>query len=1376
MASFTAPASISSTRDISQHATRLIIVVGLSVAAVIFVITPFLAIDWSQRSSIPGVLLGPNFIVSDASGANWGPNQQVAISDRIVQIGDKVITDLAAYQEAMHAAAGQPDRLAHLTLDRSQSRNATACGPEVQPGVYRCEAVRAAQTLSISDMLLLFGLPYAIGAVYVLVGFWVFRQRGLQRTAHALAAFCIVTGIALATYFDGISTTVFTWMSFVSFGLMSGALFSLALLFPQPPRLIARIPLLRFASYAPGLVTALLTWQTLKDSTNPWAYFSVQAWLFILILLSVVFFLGMLIYRQFRSDSPVVQQQSRIAWWGGVIAFLPIVLWIVQGIFNPSAPFIGLLYLPSLIVFPLAIAYAMLRYHQLNFERIQIVGLSYLIVGSVIMLIYLAAVALLSLTTRSSQTLLNNPLLVGLFVLLVVVAFDLPRRRLSRALERALLKERFDTQSLLQNYSRQLTEAADLTSIVHSIREQVKTAFNPERLYLYLLDARLNAFAVQAHPDMPRLPSEAAQFALESPLPRWLRSEPGPRYLPGGRRSLPDALIPEQARLEETGAVLYVPLIGHNQLNGWLALGVKENGRPYSADDINLLAALASQSALALERAVVFDDLQRRVNELNALSRVSQAANFTLDPDDILELIYTQTSRVLDTRNFYIALADFKRNTMRFAFYIEDNERLYPDDEWPLDAGLTGEIMRRGQPIITEDYEQECLKRNLPAGGKSGRAWMGVPLNAGNQSIGIMVVSDFRPEVTYSPEQLQIFAAIADQAASVLDKGRLYRETAARARQLATLNEVGSSLTSTLDLRTVLTTIVSKAMELLNAEAGSLLLVDEQHNELVFEVTLGPAAPDLRGTRLPFGAGIVGVVAQTRLPQIVNEAQHDSRWLRDVDKSTTFVTQALLAVPMVVKDKVTGVLELLNKRGTDNFTEDDQNLLTAFATNAAVAVENARLFTLTDQALASRLEELSTLQEIDRQLNTSLDIKRVLELTLDWGLRVTDARSGSVGMVDREQNVVVIMATRNYVYQPATMPIDKGLAGHVVRTGQPILVNDVTQDARYIEATPQTKSQLSVPIKRENEVIGVVNLESPKLDGFGILQLDTATRLADHAASAITNAKLYEEVKRANDAKSEFVSVVSHELKTPMTSMKGYTDLLVKGMAGPLNDMQTQFLSTVRANVDRMSTLVNDLLEVSRIETGRLKMEIKPLEMDLIIDETLRTTQAQIEERQQTLELNIPPHLPMVLGDKARIIQVLTNLISNAYKYTPNGGHITISVTRMREIQPRGAHPTRQSTGGKPETLNPTGYLACAVKDSGVGVAPEDMAKLFTKFFRSGDPLVREQPGTGLGLSITRSLVEMQQGAIWVESEVGVGSTFTFSIPVVSNHEEAATE
>ncbi len=1014
----------------------------------------------------------------------------------------------------------------------------------------------------------------------------------------------------------------------------------------------------------------------------------------------------------------------------------------------------------------------MLRYNLLNVDRLITGGITYVIMGALMILAYVGIVSALTVLLREQTALITNPLMLLIFVVLVAVIFDILRLRLNRLIDRLLFRGRLDTETVLQNYSRSLTEVADLPMIVNAMRTQVTEMYHPERQYIYLLDSQLSLYIAQPEVSSngARFTPQVAQCPTDSALVKWLNAEPGPKYL-SPTRALPDILQPDQERVNAIGAVVYVPLTGRDRGNGWLALGPRQNDQPYSTDDLNFLQAIANQTALALERAIVFDDLQRRVNELNALSRISQAVNFTLDVDDILELIYTQTSRVLDTRNFYIAMAERQRGTLRFAFYIENGERLYPDDEWPLELGLSGEVMRRGLAIIADDYVTECEKRGLNPGGRPGQAWMGVPLNASNQPMGLMVVSDFRPEITYSQEQLQVFAAIADQAASVLYKTQLYHETEERARQLAVLNEVGSSITSTLDLRTVLETIVAKAIELLRAEAGSLLLVDESTNELVFEVTFGPAASELRGQRLPLGKGIVGAVAQTRQPQIVNEAQTDVRWLRDVDQSTAFITRALLAVPMITKNRVIGVLELINKRDADRYTEDDQRLLTAFATNAAVAVENARLFTMTDQALASRLEELSTLQEIDRQLNTSLEIRRVLDLTLDWGLRMVDANAGSIAVVNRDTNSLDLVVARNYTYQPVSLPMDQGLAGQVARTNQPILVNDVTLDRRYIAAAPSTQSQLSVPIKRENAVIAVMNLESSRLNAFGILQLDSASRLADHAATAIVNAQLYEEVKRANDAKSEFVSIVSHELKTPMTSMKGYTDLLVKGMAGPVSDMQAQFLNVIRANVDRMSTLVNDLLEVSRIETGRLKLDVKPLEMAIVLDDTLRTTKAQIEDRQQTLELNVSETLPLVLADKARVIQVLTNLISNAYKYTPTGGHITIEVTPQAAIQPphamKGDIPATQLD--RNFVPNSVGYVWCAVKDTGVGISAEDQAKLFQKFFRSGDQAVRDQPGTGLGLSITKSLIELQKGAIWVESEVGTGSTFAFSLPVEGN-------
>ncbi|HZY42410.1 MAG TPA: GAF domain-containing protein, partial [Anaerolineae bacterium] len=518
----------------------------------------------------------------------------------------------------------------------------------------------------------------------------------------------------------------------------------------------------------------------LYDRAAPWSYTYPVGWLFILIGVSAGLFLFGLIYRRLRSDSPVVRQQSRIILWGSLLAFLPFMLWVVQALANPEAPFNPLLYLPTFVLFPLAIGVAMQRYHLLNIDRLITGGITYAIMGGLVALVYLGILTSLTVLLRAQESLVNNPAILVILVLLVAIAFDVLRQRLNRTIDRVLFRGRLDTQTVLQNYSRNLTEVADLPRIIDMFRLQITEMYRPERLYVYLLDNQTNLFCVQPDPAMPRLPLSAAQCVVDSPLARWIRSEPGPKYLPA-HRALPEVLEADRARLETIGATLYVPLVGRDRTNGWLALGHKHTGQPYSTDDLNLLSALANQSALALERASVFDDLQRRNRELDALSRISQAVNFTLDVDDILELIYTQTSKVLDTRNFYIAMIDEKRGTMRFAFYIEGAERLYPDDEWPAETGLIGEIMRRGQPIVTDDYVAECERRGLKPGGRPGKAWMGVPLSGGDRPMGLMAVSDFRPEVTYTQEQLQVFAAIADQAASVLYKTRLYRQTEERA-------------------------------------------------------------------------------------------------------------------------------------------------------------------------------------------------------------------------------------------------------------------------------------------------------------------------------------------------------------------------------------------------------------------------------------------------------------------------------------------------------------------------------------------------------------------------------------------------------------------
>jgi signal transduction histidine kinase len=218
-----------------------------------------------------------------------------------------------------------------------------------------------------------------------------------------------------------------------------------------------------------------------------------------------------------------------------------------------------------------------------------------------------------------------------------------------------------------------------------------------------------------------------------------------------------------------------------------------------------------------------------------------------------------------------------------------------------------------------------------------------------------------------------------------------------------------------------------------------------------------------------------------------------------------------------------------------------------------------------------------------------------------------------------------------------------------------------------------------------------------------------------------------------------------------MTSIKGYTELLAAGSVGTINEMQANFLSTIRSNVERMSTLVSDLNDNAKIEAGRLRLDYKPVDVPDIVDDVIRSTRRQIDDKKQTVELQLPATLPPVWADRIRVVQVLTNLVSNAHKYTPEGGHMVVGA---------------ESTNNQWDPEGAKQVVHIWVKDNGIGISMEDQAKIFQRFFRSDDSKAREAPGTGLGLNITRSLVEMQGGRIWFESEYRKGTTFHFTVPV----------
>jgi signal transduction histidine kinase len=598
----------------------------------------------------------------------------------------------------------------------------------------------------------------------------------------------------------------------------------------------------------------------------------------------------------------------------------------------------------------------------------------------------------------------------------------------------------------------------------------------------------------------------------------------------------------------------------------------------------------------------------------------------------------------------------------------------------------------------------------------------------------------------------------ATQAAIALQKSRLLQETQRRAVQLAALSEVSVAISSTLNLDVALQRVMNGAVQILNAEAGSLLLVDQRGKELTFEVVLGPTGAELQGQRTPIGKGIVGTVAQTGDPLIVNNAPADPRWNIAFDEATKFRTRDILCVPMLAHDRVVGVVEVINKKDGSTFNIEDCNLLMSFGAQAAIAIENAQIFTRTDTALAARVQELQALQMFDRELQNSLSLNHVLDISLTRAMDALGLEMGVMGVLkeaDGTEPELYLLIQRGMPmemsrYKRDPWPLTRGIIGRVVRTGELAWVNDITQEKDYFPNSHRTRSVLVVPVTLEDKVIGVIDLESTHLDYFTGDDVSFIKLLLSPAAIAIKNAQLYEQVKEANQAKTEFMNIASHELKIPMTSIKGYAKLLQMGAGGGLSDQQKEFVGVIASNVDRMARLVNDLLDVSRIEAGRIRLEIQDVQLRDVIDEVLESVRTQVEAKQLNLSVDVDQDLPLLRADYGRMVQIMTNLVSNAYKYTPKGGQVSVVAKSLQN-----------GTPGEGEGITIT------VKDTGFGISPEDQTKLFTKFFRSGDQNIRDEPGTGLGLSITKSMIEAHGGELTFESELGQGTAFMFTLPLV---------
>ena len=588
--------------------------------------------------------------------------------------------------------------------------------------------VEANSQYSISDRGLYFYTSYGLGLVFFATSLWVFSQRRDDAVGQVYSLFAAATAISLFSLFDIFTSQRLFPLWVFSIALSGGALINLALIYPEQARINLGFQTSRYLGYFPSLVLILLTLliQFFSGSRDYSATIILLAVIFALLAFS--FFLVSTLVRRLGSPSPMVREQSRLILWGYLLAFGPMIAWFIwQWMIQKTQ--IPLIFLLSVSAFPIFLAYTILRYRTLRSNTLLKTGIIY---GGLMVMIAGSYALLVGGLSVLAGTQLNNshPFLVGIVVFLIALIIYPLREGLQSRVEAAFFKGVTEHQTSLQTFSHQLTSLTKVSNILSLLRSFIDASLSPSRTLIYLMDESSTYYVATQNPDGSA--SSEIHFARSGSLVELLSKQASSIYI-GDNNKLPDALMVDQARIAVLQAELFVPIMGQTGMIGWLALGMRRSGDPYSLQDIHYLESLCDQASMALERAQVVAALEKRVHEMDTITKVAEQINQKLALDDLLDMFYTETRSLVPTVDFRITLRSNSAEEFHHVFYISNNKRSIRRENQPFLAqhSLETVVIENKHPIIAVDYSGECQRRGITPESKDIHAWMSVPLNAG---------------------------------------------------------------------------------------------------------------------------------------------------------------------------------------------------------------------------------------------------------------------------------------------------------------------------------------------------------------------------------------------------------------------------------------------------------------------------------------------------------------------------------------------------------------------------------------------------------------------------------------------------------------------
>ncbi len=1353
---------------------RVVIGALAALATVVLVIAMIAGFTYRARPFL-GAMVSNTLVVNagvSVSDTTWvGREAGLLPGDRIIGINDISLAE-EPYDDAQaileQQLAQSPNSPLTLTVARSAERTpGTICAEQLADGSYRCTVELTPMTLPDVDFLSYIMLPLGGALVTLLIGYAILFFRNDKPEGLVAAAIAFLSSIFAAGIFntgtDGLLAPI--WL--ISGCWLGASMVTLGLTFPKRLHLVRTLPVVEYLPLALGTVAGgILIYMQLFPTSPETPLVAHQAGTFAA-MTGVVLLVGLSFLQREYANTPITRDQSSAVLIGALMVLVPGILWGISRTavtMLESNIVLNLEAMMVLLVFPnAATAYAVLQYRHRNLDEAISHSLTYgIMVGALIVSMFLLTLG----GTLIAIDFLNatNVVTLSTILLFMVLFFTPLRNYLQERIDAVYFRKKRNLQLQVEIFARQLARMDSYEEITKAFFKLLDDNLAPSAIFIFLREHSGSDYV--AHASNPGSKHTDLRFTADSPMVALLKENPDPLSLQPGQ-PWPDALWVDRARLNLLRTYVIAPMQGGDDLIGFVVLGAPQAKSMYNYDDVHFIGNVVNQLAISTERSQVIESLESRVNELNVLSQVSKAINFDIDQNDLLELISTQTEKLIPASYFFIALYDEKLEQLYFAFYQHEGERLseHENERWSLGVDLFSEVVRTGRPLRVGDYRQAMQQRraNLELVPDRIRAWMGVPLAGKSETLGLIATGKTESTAEYTDDQFRVLSDISVLAATSMENANLFNATRIRERQLTVLNDISRQLVATeLDVEKLLELIMHSAVDILEAEAGSLLLTAaDGSGDLEFRVVIGGRGEELVGTRVPAGQGIVGQVVESVEPRIVNDTATDPNHQAGV--SGDFVPHALLAVPLIAKDEVIGVLEVVNKKNKLPFLDDDTELLTTFAGQAAVAIENARLFELTDQQLAERVRELEMLERMDAELNRTLDLHEVGDITVRWATTVLKADAGLLGIVHEDSDMLEIICSRGYAEEDfpegaddTYWPIKRGIVARVLRSKQADYQNNLQLDPDYVPSLRESNSQITIPMISGEDVNAVLVLEKRTQPPFSITDWDLAKRLAEHASISIANAQFASALTQANAGKSEFMGFAAHELKNPLSSVKGYSEVLQSGMLGELTDKQEEFISIIHANARRMETIISDLRTAAQIDANQFTVDPEPMDIYSTIVETLRPFVRPLEDKNQNLVNNVPENLPPILGDEARIMQVLTNLVSNAHKYSPEDTTITVKAQHHSEF----AAPDGQRMGE---------VVQISVTDEGIGMTEEDQQRLFKeRYFRADNEATRSQPGTGLGMMLTKGIVDRHNGKIWIESAYGKGSTFHIVFPVAS--------